>query len=43
MKKVILIIAVVLAACKTSVKPVEIKADSVKTDSTKVDSLIVKK
>ena len=43
MKKVILIIAVVLAACQTSVKPVEVKADSVKADSTKVDSLIVKK
>lgn len=43
MKKVILIIAVLLSACQTGVKPVEIKADSVKTDSTKVDSLIVKK
>jgi hypothetical protein len=42
MKKVILIIAVVLAACG-DVKPVEIKADSVKADSTQVDSLIVKK
>lgn len=43
MKKVILISAIVLAACQNSVKPVEIKADSVKVDSTKIDSLIVKK
>jgi hypothetical protein len=44
MKKLILIGAVLLAACGTSgVKPEEIKADSVKADSVHVDTLTIKK